>query len=91
MAIPLFLIHCFCGDFGMFEEGLLIAFAKNGMLIFIIFFEIKMRWAALIDDVLDVLAVYLADVGRHCCKYSFCIPALSDILSLEISNDHACV
>jgi hypothetical protein len=75
----------------MFEEGLLIAFAKNGMLIFIILFEIEMRWAALIDDALDVLAVDLADVGQHCRKYSFCIPALANILSLEISNDHACV
>ena len=75
----------------MFEEGLLIAFAKNGMLIFIILFEIEMRWAALIDDALDVLAVDLTDVGRHCPKYSFCIPALANILSLEILNNHACV
>ena len=45
----------------MLEEGLLIPFLKNCMLVVIILFEIKMGQATLVDDALDVSTVFVAD------------------------------
>ncbi len=73
----------------MFEEGLLVPFTKNCMLVIVILFKIKMRWAALIDDVFDVLEVDLADVRRHCREDLVCIPVLTKVLSLDVADDHA--
>ena len=61
------------------------------MLVLVFFFKVKSRRAALVDYSFDMLAVFDADVGQNCHKNSFCILALSDIISLEISNKQACV
>jgi hypothetical protein len=73
------------------KKGLLISSLKDCMLVLILFFKLESRWADLVDYLFDMLAVFDADAGQNCRKNSFCIPALSDILSLEISNNHACV
>ena len=73
----------------MFKEGLLVPFTKNRMHVIVVLFKIKMRWAVLIDEAFDMLAVVFTDVWRYCRKYFFCIPALTDILSLEVADDHA--
>jgi hypothetical protein len=46
----------------MLEEGMLIPFMENRMLVFVILFKIKMGWATLVDDTFDVLAVFIFDV-----------------------------
>ncbi len=73
----------------MFKEGLLITLTKNRMLVIVILFKIKMRWAALIDYAFYMLAVDFTDVRRNCCEYFVCIPTLSNIFSLEVVDDHA--
>jgi hypothetical protein len=75
----------------MFKEGLLITLMKNRMLVIVILFKIKMRWAALIDYAFYMLAVDLTDVRRNCHKYFVCIPTLSSVFSLEVADNHASV
>jgi hypothetical protein len=59
----LLLIHCFCGNFGMLKESLLIPLLENIIIIFIVLFKIKVGWALLINYSLDVLAILAANVG----------------------------
>ncbi len=35
------------------------------MLVLIILFKIDVRWASLVNDMLDVLAILITDVGRY--------------------------
>ena len=62
MVVLLFLVHRFHGDFRVLQKGLLISFSEDHVLVFVIFFEIQVRRAALVDDPLDVVAVDLVDV-----------------------------
>jgi hypothetical protein len=63
VAIFLLLVHGFCSNFGMLEEGLLIPFFEDRMLVVVILFEVEVGWATLIDDASDMVAIDLADVG----------------------------
>ena len=62
VAIFLFLIHCLCSDLWKLEKGLLVSLPKDHVFIIIILFKIDVRWASLIDDTLDVLAIDFTDV-----------------------------
>ena len=62
MTVLLFLIHRFRGDFRVLQKGLLISLPEDHVLVFVFFFEIQVRRAALVDDPLDVVAVDLVDV-----------------------------
>jgi hypothetical protein len=62
VAVPLFLVHSFGSDFGMFEEGLLIPFAKDRVLVVIVLFEVKVGWVTLIDDTSNMITIDLTDV-----------------------------
>ncbi len=46
----------------MSEEGMLIPFTENSVLVLVILLKIKMGRAILIDDAFDVLAVFIFDV-----------------------------
>ncbi len=62
-TVLLFLIHHFCGNFGMLKESLPIPLLENIMFIFVVLFEIEMGWAPLINYSLDVFAILAANVG----------------------------
>jgi hypothetical protein len=47
----------------MLEEGLLIPFFENQVLVVLIFFKIEIGWETLINDAFDMLAIDLAYVG----------------------------
>jgi hypothetical protein len=63
----------------MLEE---ISFLKNWMLIFIILLKAEMGRAALFDNVLNVLAIFIIDVRGNFCKDCIGISTLSKIFSL---------
>ncbi len=44
------------------EEGMLIPFMENRVLVLIILVKIKMGQATLVDDAFDVLVVFIIDV-----------------------------
>jgi hypothetical protein len=50
------------------------------MLVLVILLEVEMRWAALVDDTLDMLAILGIDVRRYRCKDSICIASLANVL-----------
>jgi hypothetical protein len=62
VAILLFFIHYFCSHLGMMVESVLIPFLKSQILVLAFFLKIKVGWAALIDDALDVITVFFRDV-----------------------------
>ncbi len=62
MTVAFFFIHCLCSDIWMLEEGMLIPFTMNHVLVFVIFLKIEIGWATLVDDAFDVLAVFIFDV-----------------------------
>ncbi len=62
MAVLFFLVHSFGSDFGMFEEGLLIPFAKDQVLVVIVLFEVEVGWVTLIDDASTMITIDLTDV-----------------------------
>ncbi len=74
VAVFLFPVHCFCGDFGMQEDSMLVSFPKSKMLVLIFFLKMKMRRASLVDNALDMLAVFLVhvrrDLGKDCSRIS---------------------
>jgi hypothetical protein len=89
MAVSLLLVHHFCGDFGILKEGLLIPLPKNLMLVFVRLFKIKIGWASLMDDLLDVFAIFSYYVRRHHCKNCISVPTLAGIVfTIEVMNDH---
>ena len=47
----------------MLVESVLISFTKCQILILTFFLEVKIGWAALIDDLLDMITVSFCDVG----------------------------
>ena len=83
VAVLLFLIHCFCGDFRMQEESMLVPFPKSKMLVFIFFLKMKMGRASLVNNALDMLAVFLVDVRRDLGKDFGRISCFAHILSHE--------
>ncbi len=68
---------------------MLVAFPKSQMLVLVCFLEIKMRWASLVDDALDVLAVFFIDVRRDLSKDSGNISRFAYVLSHEKTYYHA--
>ncbi len=64
MTVLLFLIHRLCGDFRELQKGLLISFPEDHVLVFILFFEIQIRRAALVDDPLDVVGGPVQDLSN---------------------------
>ena len=44
---------------------MLISFLKECMLVLVLFFEVESRQAALVDYLIDVLAIFVADVWRN--------------------------
>ncbi len=91
VAVLLFLIHRFCSDFGMQEESMLVPFPKSKMLVFIFFLKIKMGWASLVNNALDMLAVFLVDVRRNFGKDCGRISCFAHVLSHEKTYHHAWV
>jgi hypothetical protein len=91
MAVFLFLVHCLRGDFWELQKGLLVPFPENHVLVLIFFFEIQIRRAALIDNTLDVIAVDLVNVLRYLVKNSFRTPRITNVLALQVSNDHSSI
>ena len=59
------------------------------MLVLVIFFEIELSRAALVDDPPNMLAIISVDIRRNRCKDSICITALANILSLNVTDDHS--
>ncbi len=47
----------------MLEESLLIHFLQNKMFILIFLLRIETGWTSLVYDLLDMLTVFVADVG----------------------------
>ena len=80
MAVLLFLIHRFRRHRWVLVESLLVASTNYQMLILVIFFEVELRWATLVYDSLDVLAIVSIDVRRYRCKDPTCITALASVL-----------
>ncbi len=62
MAILFFLIHGLCSNFRMLEEGLLIPFFEDQVLVVVILFKIEVGRATLINYSFDMLAIDLANV-----------------------------
>ncbi len=69
----------------------MIPLPKNLMLVFVHLFKIKIGWASLIDNLLDVFAIFSYYVRRHRCKNCISIPTLAGIFAIEVTNDHTCV
>ncbi len=63
VTIIFFFIHSLCGHLGMLVESVLISFTKCQILILTFFLKVKIGWAALIDDSLDMITVSFCDVG----------------------------
>jgi hypothetical protein len=63
VTIFLFFIHGLCGHLGMLVKSMLITLAKRQVFILTFFFKIKVGWTALVDDALDVIAVFFCNVG----------------------------
>ncbi len=63
MTIFFFIIHGLCGHLGMLVESVLITLTKHQILIITLFFKVKVGWAALVDDVLNMIAVSFCHVG----------------------------
>jgi hypothetical protein len=91
VAVLLLFIHCFCCEFGVLQEGLLISPAKNLMFIFDGPFEIKVGRASLIDDLPDMFTIFFFNTWRHYREDFINIPALTGIFTPDVTNDHACV
>ena len=81
MAVFLFLIHSFRRYRRVLEKGLLVALMEYRMLVLVIFFEVELRWATLVDDSLDVLAIISINIWGYRCKDPTCITALANVLS----------
>jgi hypothetical protein len=81
VTVLLFLIHCLCGNFGMLKESLLIPFLENIVFIFVVFFEIKVGWAPLINYLLDVFAILATNVGRDLQKDSIGISTFPNVFA----------
>jgi len=47
----------------MLVESMLITLTQRQILIFTFFFKVEVGWAALVDDVLDMIAVFFCNVG----------------------------
>ncbi len=62
---------------------MLVPFPKSKMLVFIFFLKIKMGWASLVDNALDMLAVFLVDVRRNLGKDRSRISCFAHVLSHE--------
>jgi hypothetical protein len=65
VAVLLFFVHSFRDDFEMLEKRLLIPFLQNKMFILVFLLKIKTGWTSLIYDLLDMLTVFVADVGCY--------------------------
>ncbi len=89
MTVLFLLIHCLHGDFWKLQESQLISFLKDHVFVIVLFFEIKVKWAALINDPLNMLAVNLIDVWQHLFKNSICVPGFTNVLTLKVLDDHA--
>ncbi len=63
MTIFFFFIHSLCGHLRMLVESMLITLTQRQILIFTFFFKVEVGWAALVDDVLDMIAVFFCNVG----------------------------
>ena len=68
---------------------MLVPFLKSQVLVLIFFLKIKIRWASLVDDALDVLAVFFIDVRRDLSKDSGNISCFAYALSHEKTYYHA--
>ena len=64
VTIFLFFIHSLCGHLGMLVKRMLVTLAKRQMFILTFFFKVKVGRAALVDDALDMIAVFFCNVGR---------------------------
>ena len=58
VTIFFFFIHCFCGHLGMLVKRMLITLAKCQVFILTFFFKVEVGRAALVDDALDMIAVF---------------------------------
>jgi hypothetical protein len=58
VTIFFFFIHSLCGHLGMLVESMLITLTEHQILIFTFFFKVEVGWAALVDDALDMIAVF---------------------------------
>jgi hypothetical protein len=65
----------------MQEESMLVPFQKSKMLVFIFFLEMKMGRSPLVDNVLEMPAVFLVDVRRDLCEDRDRISCFTHILS----------
>ena len=65
VAILFFFIHCLWGYFRELKKSLMAPFLENHMFVIIIFAEINIQWASLINDSLDMLAINIADIRGY--------------------------
>ncbi len=70
---------------------MLVPFPKSKMLVFIFFLKMKMGWASLVDNALDMLAVFLVDVRRDLGKDRGKISCFAQVLSHKKTYYHAWV
>jgi hypothetical protein len=68
VAIFFFLIHCFCGNLWMHTEGVLVPFLENHVFIVIFLLKVKMRWAFLFNDSLDMVAIFFVKKRGDLCR-----------------------
>ncbi len=68
---------------------MLVPFPKSNVLVLIFFLKMKMRRASLVDNVLDMLAVFLVNVRRDLGKDRGRISCFAHIFSHEKTYYHA--
>ena len=65
MVIFLLFVRGLCCYLWVLDKGMLISFLKECMLVLVLFFEVESRQAAVVDYLIDVLAIFVADVWRN--------------------------
>ncbi len=75
----------------MHTEGVLVPFLENHVFIVIFLLKVKMRWASLFDDSLDMVAIFFIKKRGDLCKDGSNISHLANVFSFKKTNYHAWV